>query len=227
MDEKDSPGRQLQKVRHKIFSKCHVLLSGLRAQSGFIKYDIPVGGKFPTECYNQILRDLANVMNFMSLISIASMPFSELNDKDDWGDGSEWLRNFRKIIGEAKLTSQSVTTLLSLLSASVTDGNPLPPYLRVPEPYMLTERLESLDKDILSIRHIAEPGYASFAVIQIGTKSLIDDLKKLLEGVRELVGELDFSFHTVSTADPSKNVSDETLTYTNSRPLGLSRSKQD
>jgi hypothetical protein len=110
-----------------------------------------------------------------------------------------------------------VTTLLSLLSSSITNGNPLPPYVRVPAPYQLSERLDNLDRDILSIRHIAEPGYASFSVIQIGTKSLLDDLQKLLDGVRELVGELDFSFHVISTSDKSKEDSEETLTYTTSR----------
>ena len=92
---------------------------------------------------------------------------------------------------------------------------------------MLTERLEQIDKDILSIRHIAEPGYASFAVIQIGTKSLLDDLKKLLEGVKKLVGELDFSYHVISTGDASKNVSEETLRYTSSHSLKHSGSKRD
>ena len=186
-----------------------------------------MGGKFPLKQYQQIQADLQNTLNFMSLISVASVPFSELSGDDRTSSGSEWLQNFRKIIGEAKLTSQSITTLLSLLSASVTDGTPLPPYLRVPEPYMLTERLEQMDKDILSIRHIAEPGYASFAVIQISTKTLIDDLRKLLEGVKKLVGELDFSFHVISTVDASKNISEETLIYTHTRSTDGVRSKQD
>lgn len=65
-------------------------------------------------------------------------------------------------MNEANLTSQTVTSLLSLLSSSVTNGNALPPYLRTPEPYALAERLENIDRDILSVKHIAEPGYASF-----------------------------------------------------------------
>lgn len=133
-----------------------------------------------------------------------------------------------KVYGEAKLTSQSVTTLLSLLSSSITNANPLPPYVRVPAPYQLSERLASVDKDLLNIRHIAEPGYASFAVIQLATKSLLDDLQKLLDGVRELVGELDFSFHVIRTTDKSEEDSDEeTLTYTTSRRDGQKGNKID
>lgn len=216
-EDKTSPARQLEKLRYKIFSKCHIIVSSLRTQSGFIKFDIPVGGKFPVKTYEDLLEELQNVLNFMALISVASIPFYELNEEGEKEHGSTWIRKFRQIIPEAKLTSQSVTTLLSLLSSAITNGNPLPPYVRVPEPYQLSERLDKLDRDILSIRHIAEPGYASFSVIQLGTKSLLDDLHKLLDGVRELVGELDFSFHIISTSDKSKEDSEETLTYTMSR----------
>jgi hypothetical protein len=210
---KNSPGRKLEKNRQKIFAKCSALLGGLRTQSGFIKYDIPIGGRFPSELYTRIISDLQNVLNYISLISVASSAFTALQEGGNEHSSSEWLRNFRHIMSEAKLTSQTVTTLLALLSASVSSGNPLPPYVRLPEPYLLTERLDAIDTDILSVRHIAEPGYASFAVIQIGTRCLIDDLKKLLGGVKELVGELDFSYHIVSTADQSRAASREALYY--------------
>ena len=116
--------------------------------------------------------------------------------------------------------------MLSLLSASVANGHPLPPYLKAPQPYKLTEKLEALDADILSISHIAEPGYAAFAVMQIASSLISDDLGKLVEcvfsdsgsrrgsgswvladrsarNVKSLVGEVDFSFHVISTADAS------------------------
>ena len=227
MSDKNDPGRKLEKMRHKIFSKCHIIISGLRTQSGFVKFDIPLGGKFPLQQYQQLLSTLQSSLNFMALISVASVPFYELNIAGGEDHGSEWLVKFRQIIGEAKLTTQTVTTLLSLLSSSITSGNPLPPYVRVPAPYQLSERLDKIDKDLLSIRHIAEPGYASFAVIQLGTKSLLDDLNKLLDGVRELVGELDFSFHVVTTADKAMEESEETLTYSRTRSNTQKGNKTD
>ena len=78
--------------------------------------------------------------------------------------------------------------------------------------------------DILSISHITEPGYAAFAVMQIASSLISDDLEKLVEcvksiflllvlvvtalltyrrNVKALVGEVDFSFHAISTTDPS------------------------
>lgn len=220
---KDSPGRKLEKVRYKIFSKCHVVLSGLRAQAGFIKFDIPIGGKFPIQQYTEIANQLQSILNFMSLVSIASASFSELRNNSTAEHESEWLQNFRKVIGEANLTTQSVTTLLALLSASIRNGNALPPYVRVPEPYQLSERLDNTDSDILSVRHIAEPGYASFAVIQIGTKCLVDDLKELLAEVKTLVGELDFSYQIPF----SENLSEETLTYSRTWTGSRIRNKQE
>jgi hypothetical protein len=71
--------------------------------------------------------------------------------------------------------------MLALLSSSITNGQPLPPYLKPPEAYQLSRRLEAVDRDILSIKHIAEPGYAAFAVLQISTRCIHMDLEKLLK----------------------------------------------
>lgn len=127
------------------------------------------------------------------------------------GSKSQWLSDFRRLVREANVTSKEITTLLILLSASVTSGQPLPPYLNVPEPYRLSARLETMDKNILSVRHMAEPGFAAFAVLQICTKCVGDDLRALLADVKELVGELDFSFHITSTQDYSPSGSSEGL----------------
>jgi len=214
LTSKDSPGYKLEKARLKVHAKSSMLLASLRAQSGFIKYDIPIGGKFPREQFQKIISQMQSALDFMVLINIASASFEELKQLNEREHASEWLATFQKVIKEANVTSEAVTTLLSLLSASVTSGSALPPYLHVPEPYQLTARLDAMDQDILSVRHIAEPGYSSFAVIQIGTKCMIDDLKKILAGVKGLVGELDFSYHIVSTTDSSRNTSNETVTYT-------------
>lgn len=142
-----------------------------------------------------------------------------VNDDDD-GSGSAWMHDFRRLVATAKVTTHEVTSLLCLLSASITNRQPLPPYLKTPRPYSFSKRLEALDKDILSIKHIAEPGFAAFAVLQISTRCIVGDVERLMWYVRTiflcrrnanfynlfrhvkgLVGELDFSFHAVSTTD--------------------------
>jgi hypothetical protein len=210
---KGSISQRLEKARRTIFTKTNLLLSGMRARTAFIKFDIPLGGKFPKKQYEQIIEQMQSMLNFMALVSYASTSFQDLQSRtDDSENQLEWLHTFRKLIGETNVTSQAITTLLTLMSASVANGQPLPPYLRVPEPFRYTEKLDEMDMDLLSVKHIAEPGYASFAVTQLGTKCVIDDLKKLLEDVKDLVGELDFSYHVVSTMDDAEDV-EETVTF--------------
>ena len=67
--------------------------------------------------------------------------------------------------------------------------------MKAPQPYELSNKLRVLDPDILSIRNVDEPGYAAFAVTQIASSLVSDDLGKLINNVRELVGEVDFTFH--------------------------------
>lgn len=219
---KDSQIYKLDKARNSVFARCSGLLAALRAQSGFVRFDIPIGGKFPHDKYLEVIEALQSTLNFMALVNTASATFVDLQRYDERENASLWITNFRKLIADANVTGQAVTTLLTLMSASLTSGQALPPYLKVPEPFQFSQKLDMMDKDLLSVRHIAEPGYASFAVIQISTKYIIDDLKKVLASVKELVGELDFSYHIISTADVSAAESEETLTYTK-----LDRSSRD
>ena len=96
-------------------------------------------------------------------------------------ESTEWLEDFKQLLAQIRTTSHEVTTLLSLLSASLANGQPLPPYLQTPSPYGLSDKLEALDPDILSVRHINEPGYATFAVMQISSRCIIHELDDLLK----------------------------------------------
>ncbi|KAJ5291788.1 hypothetical protein N7478_001039 [Penicillium angulare] len=202
MTLKSSAGRKLEKARHKVFSKQMLMLTGLRTYSGFLKWSVPIGGRFPKKQYDSIIVCVENIVSYLSLLGYASDTLMLLNDEDD-ESGSVWMHNFRRLVGTAKVTTHEVTSLLCLLSASITNCQPLPPYLKAPRPYSFSSRLEALDKDILSIKHINEPGFAAFAVLQISTRCIVGDVERLMRHVKGLVGELDFSFHAVSTTDAS------------------------
>ena len=49
----------------------------------------------------------------------------------------------------------------------------------MPEPFQFLKRLESMDRDILDIRHIAEPEYSAFAVMQIVSQGITSDIAEL------------------------------------------------
>jgi hypothetical protein len=71
--------------------------------------------------------------------------------------------------------------------------------MQLPESYQLSRRLEQLDKGILDSSHVEEPGYAAFAVTQVASSLITDDLGKLVDDVKDLVGEVDFSFKVVNS----------------------------
>ena len=119
---------------------------------------------------------------------------------------SSWLTDFRQLIASLQLTSQSVTSLLSIVSSAISTGKPLPPYLKAPDALQLSQRLEGLDKNILSTSHVCEPGYAAFAVMQIATTMLADDLEGLLRETKKLVGEMDFNVNVVREEDYEADV---------------------
>jgi hypothetical protein len=121
-------------------------------------------------------------VNYTSLLSHASETFAQPSLEEDSDDSRlHWSTAFRKIVREANITSHEITSLLSMLSSSIQTGQPLPPYLKAPQRFELASRLECADRDILSIRHIAEPGYAAFAVLSISTTCINMDLEKLLK----------------------------------------------
>lgn len=115
---------------------------------------------------------------------------------------SEWLEALSTLVDTINPTSHAITSILSLLSASVTQGSALPPFIQLPEPYDLSRRLEALDKGILDVRHVEEPGYSAYAVLQVCSSLVTDDLARLVDHVKDLVGETDFSFK-VSMSDSS------------------------
>ncbi|TVY78574.1 Uncharacterized protein LSUE1_G003688 [Lachnellula suecica] len=198
MESKSSPGRRLQKVRYKIFGKLLLLLPSLQQHAEWQKWEITIGGKFPRETYEDITLRATNIMNYLSLISYATQSWSR--------DGSSaypnsipatrraWLTDLSRLVDSIGPTSHSITSTLALLSASITQGSALPPYMSIPDSYNLSKRLEALDGGILDARHVEEPGYSAYAVMQVASSLITDDLVRLVDSVRDLVGETDFSF---------------------------------
>jgi hypothetical protein len=54
-NDKASPGYALNKARNKVFAKQMLTLQGLKQHAAFIKWEFPLGGKFPRQEYDDIL----------------------------------------------------------------------------------------------------------------------------------------------------------------------------
>ena len=58
MAVKTSPGRTLEKARHKLFTQELALLAGLRQHSAFTAWEPSFGGKFPRQQYDAIIQEV-------------------------------------------------------------------------------------------------------------------------------------------------------------------------
>jgi hypothetical protein len=121
----------------------------------------------------------------MNLLEYASRTFSSSTS-----DGraharthneSEWYTDFTKLITTTHMASHQITSIFALLSASIMNAQPLPPYLQVPSPDAFMERMKEVDADILNVCHAAEPGYSAFSVLQISSRCIVGDLERLIE----------------------------------------------
>ncbi|KAL6721682.1 hypothetical protein ACLMJK_000786 [Lecanora helva] len=203
---REVPNKKLDKARTDIYVKEMKLLAEVKEQCEWTKWEPSFGGKFPRKEYVAILQEVHNILNYLSLMSYASRSLVHENNSPNNPNQATWLQDFSRLVGSISVTSHEITSILTLLSAAVTNGNSLPPYLKPPRAYELSRKLEELDADILSITHVAEPGYSAFAVIQIASSLVSDDLGKLISNVKALVGEVDFSFHVMSTAHSSESM---------------------
>lgn len=147
------------------------------------------------------------------MIAFVTKTFRELPDSihdttitgGDFTNGKTWAKDFKEVISTLQLASHGVTSLLAILSGSITHGRPVPPYLQIPVPYHLEQILESSDAGILSTKHVCEPGYSAFALMQLSTTMLHEDLASILADTKALVGEADFDLDVVQD-DYEKNV---------------------
>jgi hypothetical protein len=188
-NKRADPMRPLDKARQRVFDKLLVMLNRLREHSTFLKYEPTFGGKFPKQTYDELIVHMQSLFNYMALTAYSSHTFQSL------GPESEWLRDFRRVTARSRLTSHELTSTLCLASASVTNSQPLPPYITVPHPIDIADQLAAIDPGILSITHIKEPCYAAFAVLEIASILIMQEMTAVLSKVRELVGEVDFSVH--------------------------------
>jgi hypothetical protein len=55
---KDSPGRKLQKVQHRLYHEIMTLIPALKMHALFQKFEFPIGGRFPVNPYMAIMQEM-------------------------------------------------------------------------------------------------------------------------------------------------------------------------
>lgn len=142
---------------------------------------LPNRGRFTDRPTNSIIERVQRIAIYTVLIAYASQTLS-LDDVPEDGK-TAWSNDFRRLVSSVNVTSNQITSLLSLLSSSLANSQLLPPFLEPPQPYEFVKKLESIDRNILSVRHIEEPGYSAFAVVEICGSCVSDEVGNLAKYV--------------------------------------------
>ncbi|KAJ5771141.1 uncharacterized protein N7511_003192 [Penicillium nucicola] len=205
IQDKSSPAHNLQSSRHKLFKEEMMLLTGLRTHSHFSTFEPPIGGKFPKETYDNIIAEIQRILTSMSLMAHTTQSLETLIvDSDDSNPGQDdddrWMDRLAEIaLKSDDFNSHRIASLLCHLSAAISNGQPLPPYLSTPDSFPLARRMQRIDGELLSIRHIEDPAFSAFVSLEVLRSVVSFSLKDLIGNVKKLVGEINFDFYERQT----------------------------
>ncbi|OLN85314.1 Uncharacterized protein C57A7.05 [Colletotrichum chlorophyti] len=265
-----TPAHKMAKERQRILGKLLLILPSLDQHAQWQKWEPDIGGKFPRDTYEDVIRRSTSIMRYLTLIAytITWKPRDRPATPSSSSD-RVWIRALSQVLAGIEPAQHSILSTLTLLSNSLLSGQSLPPYMQLPRPNELTRKLlhlpapdlgqgirrrgselehrlvtvntrtgsevrpsgrkqsvaESPTSDtstmtslpelsetmsplgsgsILDVRNVEQHGYTEFAVLQVCSSLVCDDLEGLVRSVSSLVGVVDFSFRI--------NGSEETLT---------------
>lgn len=217
------PISRLEEARQEVFGKSILMLNRLRDHLKSSRFEPRIGGKFPRDQYEQIIESLSHVFTYLALMIYSSKTFirdseytsgtGETIKESDLEDEEQCLKEFRESVADTRVTSQKLTSTLCLLAASVHNEQPLPPYLSLSKNDDPAEKLNEISPDSLDMRRLIHACYAAFTVNQITGSLLNAEMTKLTKLIKELVGEIDFTFHVMSTNDDSASTLTNTYSY--------------
>jgi uncharacterized membrane protein YgcG len=128
------------------------------------------------------------VTNYLTIIAYATESFPRSHA------AAPWLSQFASSRSATDHEAHKVVSLFALLSSSILNGQPLPPYLKAPAHFRLSDELVGSKTNVLALENLNEPGFRAIAVIEVAQRCLVRSLDGIVECVKELVGEMDFSY---------------------------------
>lgn len=191
----------LARARIRSFTKLQFLFSRLKQHLKFIRFQVILGGKFPTAQYTELITLCEQICTASNVITYASISFVRAwelannagNDDNRAQSELKWLRDFRDVLGNVDKISDDITSTLVMLSNHMTSASPFPPSLRNPEEGRMAKTVRELGGHLLTVTHITEPGYAAFVTMTVAGRGIGVALTRQVEICKELVGVLDFS----------------------------------
>jgi len=206
--KKGSLVHTLSRHQRQLSAKLMLLLPSLSQHAEFQKWEPSIGGEFPRDVYEDIITRSMRISSYITLIehTIDNPAYTTgaaaSEDGVNRGLSTTWMRALRGVLAESDRSQDNIVCTLVLLSNALDSGHALPPHLPLPKPYALTRMLEQMRDaqgnrkglELLDAKHMADSGYAEFAVLQVCASMICDDLEGLVRDIGELVGNVDFSF---------------------------------
>lgn len=191
---------QLQKARRAIFKEEMTLLASLRALSHFSTFEPPIGGKFPKATYDAIIDQIQRILISMALMAQITSTTSTTNADTNTESKSEsesesksksaigWsTRLATAALQSTEFKSHATTSLLCHLGSAITNAQPLPPYLSAGELFPLARWVRHVDGEMLSLRHVDDPWFAGFGLLEVLRSVVGVELEGLLGYVTYLL----------------------------------------
>jgi hypothetical protein len=152
------------------------------------------------ECFSN---EMNSMTNYLTIIAYASEKFPTSRAK------APWLSEFARARSSSEYQSHKIASILALVSASIRNGQPLTPYLKAPSHFRLSDELVGDGTHVLDLGNLDEPGFRAVAVIEVAQRCLINSVDQVLKHVRELVGELDFSYQLAKSSESLSKTSED------------------
>ncbi|KAL7765026.1 hypothetical protein ACKLNR_002942 [Fusarium oxysporum f. sp. zingiberi] len=160
IDSETSPAYHLSKARRKIFGKVMRLMSSIESHIMWQRWEPNLGGRFPVETYQEIIKRSGRIMSYLTLMSYALTHPPQIHKTEDPDDrqasssdaaadahDSSWWPAITEAFSGVEATNHTFLSTLALLSNSILAGQSLPPFMLLPQPYKMMPRLIQLRKD--------------------------------------------------------------------------------
>ncbi|EXL47725.1 hypothetical protein FOCG_11876 [Fusarium oxysporum f. sp. radicis-lycopersici 26381] len=160
IDSETSPAYHLSKARRKIFGKVMRLMSSIESHIMWQRWEPNLGGRFPIETYQEIIKRSGRIMGYLTLMSYALTHPPQIHKTEDPDDrqasssdaaadahDSSWWPAITEAFSGVEATNHTFLSTLALLSNSILAGQSLPPFMLLPQPYKMMPRLIQLRKD--------------------------------------------------------------------------------
>ncbi|KAJ8096481.1 hypothetical protein POJ06DRAFT_264139 [Lipomyces tetrasporus] len=175
--------QKLQQARLDVLQQVNRHIVKLKASSAFSKWQVTIGGEFPVKAYREAIRLLDRISAELSVVGYTASTLSI-----EASEQSCYLASLDRLRGP----SQRVTLALCLLSASITNGVPLPPYFPLGSTEDHPERVFNAANNEDGV-HKINVDLQALSIISTSMGRLHEDMLLYTQTIRTICGELNFS----------------------------------